>query len=114
MTKLEIISFIVTHFTTHNRSIDPIEACLYNGPNGEHCAFALMCEQPKLLPEGITVTQCLHHGAILKPEFAGFKDTFYNDIQLLHDFKSYLISEKGEGLSDKGLVFVAELKEKYK
>ena len=114
MTKLEIIDFVVNHFTTHDRSISANGDCLYNGPNGEHCAFALMCEHPELLTEGQATKYCLMDGAVLKPEFSGFKDTFYDDIQLLHDRDYFWISLKGEGLSDKGLKHVATLKKQHK
>ena len=114
MTKLEIIDFVVTHFTTHDRSFVPIQGCVYNGQNGEHCAFALMCEQPESLPEGRCASACLSHGVILKPQFVGFKDTFYDDIQLLHDRDYFWISLKGEGLSAVGLEHVATLKKQYK
>ena len=110
-TKLEIIDFVVSHFTNNPRSMGADGYCKYNGPNGEHCAFALMCENPKELPEGF-----IRFGmARIKPEFDGYSEDFYHDVQSLHDNSgNWKATPEGNELTPLGVKVVEILKEKYK
>src|SRR6188768_3809277 len=94
-TRIEIIDEIAGHYNLLNRSTvypngSAIVNCRYNGPEGKHCAFAYMCIDPSTLQEGLAATaQLQKYGQdILKPEFRGYDNYFYQDIQYLHDEKS--------------------------
>ncbi len=84
----EIIDLIVkTYSAPGSRSVTPEGFCLYNGPDGKHCAFALMCSDPESLPERrLAITIIKESGdKILKPEFRGHSESFYAQCQHLHD-----------------------------
>ena len=110
-TRIEIIDFIVNHFETNPRSINEDGDSFYNGPNGEHCAFAILCENPEELPEGF-----IRFGiARIKPEFDGQSKEFYSGIQLLHD-RDYYWKKTPEGnkLTQEGINEVKKMKKRYK
>ena len=116
MTKLEIIDYVVEHYKTNPRSIGINGGCVYNGINGSHCAFGLMCSNPEELTEGEGVV-FLIRGNIprIKPEFSGHSEWFYVAIQLLHDYGSYWEeTPEGNELTQKGIKEVEKLKERYK
>ena len=113
----QIIDYVVNHYKNNPRSKDKNDTmCLYNDHNGTHCAFAIMCENPKQLTEGIKANQLLNKRiAKLKPEFSGQSNGFYNAIQMLHDYSdNWERTLKGNKLTQKGIKEVEWLKETYK
>lgn len=101
----QIIDLIVkTYSPLGARSLEKDgRSCVYNGPNGKHCAFAMMCSNPEGLEEGVVASSLLHSlgFGILKPEFRGFPVDFYTQCQRLHDFGTYWDPILG-GLTDGG------------
>ena len=121
MTEIEIIDKTVEHFSSNPRSIgvyidsfgEETSDCVYNGPNGEHCAFAFWCENPQDLREGYSAGVLIGDGtAIMKTEAQGRSPFFWNQIQRLHDLNSYW-EDKGFKLSILGEQFVDLLKTEY-
>lgn len=113
MTTHEIIDYIAGYYNLDNRSTDaPKIMCVYNGPDGKHCAFALMCIDSTLLEEGKNASAILrlNSDSILKPEFRGYSPEFYDDVQRLHDCSENWTKT---GLSPEGEDKVAALKERY-
>ena len=123
-TKVEIIKQTAEFYNNKNRSLNPsydetkkydpyyqIPACLYNGPDGKHCAFAMCCDDPSVLSkyEGIGVRN-LSHNLYLKNEYKGHDQDFWSDIQKLHDTDDYWTDD---GISEIGKLRVEYLIEKY-
>jgi hypothetical protein len=106
-TKVEILDEIVEYYTNNPRSLGE-RGCLYNGPNGEHCAFALMCIDPTKLAEKAAASSNLRArgDVILKEEYRGYEADFYDEIQSIHDAgTNWLVNEPGKpggGLSETG------------
>lgn len=76
-------------------STTELGSCVYNGPNGEVCAFA-RCISPSLrkhLVEGNLLEEYLGY---LMPEYSGHSYDFWTGIQVLHDFYIYKVLHKGE------------------
>jgi hypothetical protein len=81
--------------------------CMYNNPDGKHCAFARCCQPDKisLLREEYTVRQLVENGIIpnvdfvLLPEYHGHSVDFWKSVQNLHDGEEYW---NEFGLSQKG------------
>jgi hypothetical protein len=118
LSKLEIIDDTVAYYSIPGRrSLNPeakenhsAVSCLYNGPNGVHCAFARVVENPQELEEG----QCASHvlkDAILKQEYQGHDGYFWDDVQALHDGEGYW-SDEGP-LTQRGQQKANQLKTKY-
>ena len=62
--------------------------CLYNGPNGRHCAFANACINPHELNEGGCASENIsYHGFnILKPEYRHIdNEEWWDELQDIHD-----------------------------
>lgn len=126
MTEIEVIDFTVEHFQNNPRSLGSyknivtgleISGCVYNGENGEHCAFALFCENPKDLIEGRRASMLLiDETARLKPEVSHIRDKFWSDLQGLHDSDEYWSGVKGQvqSLSLMGENKVKDMKKMYK
>ena len=114
-TRIEIIDYVVSHFEKNPRSLSS-HGCLYNGPNGAMCGFAILCANPEKLIEDWSPISLIQNGkAILKPEFSGQSGDFYCDIQMLHDNRGYWkITPEGNELTQIGIERVEELKEKHK
>ena len=110
--RIEIIDFIVSHFENNPRSLSESGDCLYNGPNGSHCAFAIMCSNPEKLPEGKGVFSLIQKRIPkIKPEFAGYSTGFYRDIQSLHDYDgNWIKTPEGNELTLLGVKEVERLK----
>ena len=115
MTRIEIIDFVVSQFENNPRSLDADGYCAYNGAEGEHCAFGLMCENPKDLIEGES-TNVLIQKRIpkIKLEFAGYSTEFYKDIQRLHDYSdNWIKTPEGNELTQRGISEVKKMKKRY-
>ena len=112
----QIIDHVVNHFSKNPRSMNADgHRCFYNGPDGEKCAFGLMCENSEELIEGFFADVLIQKNiASIKPEFSGHSIQFYLDIQKLHD-RNYFWNKTSEGneLTPKGIDFVSYLKESY-
>ncbi len=109
----EIVELIASSYTRDTRSLGN-DKCLYNAPDGKHCAFALMVKDTKLLTpfEGNVCANIIGDlGAdILKDEFKGYPVHFYTRIQQLHDI-GYYWNEKG--LSDDGRLYADKIINDY-
>lgn len=82
--------------------------CLYKGPYGKRCAYARMCtDDSRFIEDRRAGWQEL---AILKPEYYGYEDHFYEDLQGLHDSSAYWDES---GLTPEGISQVQFLKHKY-
>ena len=116
MTPNQIIDHVVEYYKTNSRSINDNGDCVYNGPDGAMCGFAILCENPKELPEDDIAYNLVHYGEVkLKPEFSGQSADFYCDIQSLHDCENYWIkTPEGNELTESGIIRVNKLKETYK
>lgn len=101
--KVEIIKYIKEHFSQNPRSKDG-HLCRYNGPNGEHCAFAICCKDPEVLSvyENKRAFDVLSYLGfeILKEEFMVKDPYFWNSIQEFHDddqlWNGMQLTERGE------------------
>lgn len=111
----EIIDETASFYNLSNRSVESDGVCLYNGPEGKHCAFARMCTEPLKLKETnyggkMAVELILEDANILKEEYRGQRPSFYSVLQRLHDSKSFWAES---GLSDEGLTFVMGMKASF-
>lgn len=109
MTKLEIFREIIGYYIVdpkNRRSLTPHQhtgelICVYNGPDGKHCAFARVLIDPSKASEGFIASATIRehntllwefgvYGEIpkpglLKPQYDGHKSSFWNRVQLFHD-----------------------------
>ena|SRR5688500_8026129 len=123
----EIIDEIAAHYNLGNRSVEMrafedkdglIEereySCLYNSPDGKHCAFAYMCIDPSKLEEYCGVKDLFRDDKVtmddLKEEYRGHDIGFYSDLQAFHDTRDYWTEE---GLNEFGKNKVESLKNKW-
>jgi hypothetical protein len=100
-TKTEILEETAAFYNLNNRSVRPDGRpdgfCMYNNPDGKHCAFARCCQPDKisLLKERNTVEQLIDSGYItnvdfvLLPEYHGHSVDFWRMVQSLHDREDY-------------------------
>lgn len=103
LTKLEIINETISFYTgdTKRRSLNDKGYCVYNGPNGTHCAVG-RCLLPKykemgdLLPmndDSITELFKEHNfdsiDDMLEEKYRGHHYSFWAQLQALHDGKEY-------------------------
>jgi hypothetical protein len=96
MTKQEgfITKTLLPYFTGEEAfSMDSAECCVYNGPNGAHCAFAKCVKHPENLKEDSTAVDILRlEGfSVLTDEALGmeFTTAHWNAIQSIHDRKGF-------------------------
>ena len=100
LSAIEIIDETVEFYENNPRSLNPSPrsmfdptTCLYNGPNGEACAFArcVLPEHRKKLEEGKGCQNILNSYGddILKEQYRGHHPGFWVNIQALHDFESH-------------------------
>jgi hypothetical protein len=94
MTKQEefITKTLLPYFTGEEEfSIGPAGGCVYNGPNGAHCAFAKCVKRPDNLEEEGSASKMLREKgfSILTDEALGmgFATEEWNVIQGIHDRK---------------------------
>lgn len=109
LTKREILEKIASTYTLETRSVYD-GACVYRGPEGRGCAFAMMVlpEFKSLLVEGKGASyQLVAHGqGILSPEYRGHNIEFYSACQAFHDDNS---NWTNEGLSPHGKWKIEEI-----
>lgn len=114
MTTHEVIDLIANTYTLHTRSVNDYGNCMYVGNNNRICAFAMMVlpEMRYKLKESAPADNLLIDGIItqqdLLPEFRGFDNNFYYDMQYLHD-KAHFWTDNG--LSEEGKIEVEHLKD---
>jgi|688.fasta_scaffold318869_2 hypothetical protein len=82
--------------------------CLYNGPNGEKCAYARCCTPDSEFEEGKSAT-CQPKAKLL-PQYEGHSLSFWSGIQALHDTNCYW---DGNRLTEEGIKKVEYLKSHY-
>lgn len=92
MKPLDIIKETIdTYKHPENRSVDPVTGkCLYNDPNGNHCAYARIIkpEYRDLLIEDNHLSDQPKLEEVLNPYVEGYEDHSYNlyiFIQRIHD-----------------------------
>lgn len=113
MTKKEaqllILNDVINYYNLGNRSASQDRGCLYNGPDGKHCAAARWMTDPNEARE--TQLTRIDHFHLLKPEAQLAGITFMRSIQDLHDYTGNWTES---GLSSKGEKHVKHIKFKYK
>ena len=118
LSKLEIIEETVEYYKNNPRSLSLSGSCLYQGEDGELCAFArvVVPEERKYLTENEACSMLM--GIKLLPQYEKHeKDVeFWLDIQQLHDRSRNWTPNNsgGNDLTQDGKIFVNERKEKYK
>lgn len=114
--KIEIIKETVEYYSNNPRSINTAgTSCLYNGPNGEKCAFSRCCVDDASFIEGTSADSTLgslSNQNILKEEYRGHDGIFWNNVQALHDLSANW-NDEGNGLSDIGIERVNKLIQRY-
>jgi hypothetical protein len=109
--KDEIVDYVVEHFSNNPRSISGNGKCLYNGPSGSCCAFALCVnedDRDQLLEYNAASYQLMKFGdKILKDEFKGHGPGFWDSVQDLHDSSA---NWSGNELTETGEKAVARIK----
>lgn len=117
-TALEIIDETAAFYKNENRSVVGV-TCVYVGPGERRCAFSRCCSE-----EGIKKLAQIDTGPVsmqsaktfedvdkfLKPEYHGFSNEFWGDIQNLHDIER---NWNDQGLSKEGVSSVSLLKLKW-
>ena len=104
LTVEQIVEETIEYYRTHSRSINPFSAqteCLYNGPNGERCAFSRCCIENAVskLTENKSAALIIdfHGDEILLPQYRGHNPLFWADLQSLHDINIYWVPNKYGG-----------------
>lgn len=123
-TKIQIIQEVKEHFENNPRSLRASQvnpdwgpSCVYNGLNGEHCAFAIFVKdkyKPNLdAYEGFGASQVIDNLGfdIIKDEYKIENSDFWDDIQSFHDNKNYW---EDNSLTEKGIKYYNELISKYR
>ena len=108
-TKLEIIEETAAFYNLGNRSVElsdsGFENCAYIGRDNKRCAFSRCClDSPEVLSflkehEGDTADEVLEAAGdkgleILKEDYRGHEDDFWNELQVFHD-RDYYWGEDG-------------------
>ena len=86
-TKAEILELVASTYNLNNRSKKMnINECFYS-KDGRTCAFGMLCVDPSELVEGKKAHWNINNLGmdIIKPEFRGHENDFYDEIQTLHD-----------------------------
>lgn len=121
-TKIQIIDETVEFYSVlGRRSVNPevppeatANRCLYNGPDGKHCAFARVVENPEVLEENANAGYLLkekENRIKFKDGYEGHDGKFWLDIQSLHDSDNNW--GEGGGLTPKGKERVEAMKLRY-
>lgn len=116
----DIIDETVKFYSKNPRSISSdVGSCLYNGENGELCAFARVIKPERrtvILDEGSSCNtlDIVHTDFLAQYEHIGFNRRFWRDIQRLHDYsENWIAIENGNVLSTIGQRFVNDLKKDW-
>lgn len=103
LTKIEIIESIMEIYINDpsQRSIDDDGTCLYNGPNGTHCAVG-QCLLPEYQEQGTELKKnyanidnlvlnnsCIYLDDMLQGQYRGHSEEFWEDMQRMHDASRY-------------------------
>jgi hypothetical protein len=111
LTKHQIIDETVKYYSNNPRSIGSDSTCVYNGPNGEKCAFSRCCTDNSEFKEGSGANT--QNKAVLLPQYAHYpiekNEYFWRRLQELHDVERYW----DKGLTPEGMDYVKILKEKF-
>jgi len=85
--QLKLLRETRDYYLKHNRSVNEVGDCVYNGPNGEKCAFSRICIDPSLLPEETDIHEILGDFGkeILLPKWRSLDKWFLIEIQKFHD-----------------------------
>ncbi len=117
LTAHQIIDETVTFYHNNPRSLNGERKvanesgdilCLYNGPNGEKCAYARCCTPDSEFTEGKSAS-CQNKAKLL-PQYEGYSDSFWCGIQSLHDSDKFW---DGNRLTEDGINQVEYLKSHY-
>jgi hypothetical protein len=119
LSAIEIIDETVEFYENNSRSLNPTPkdaeyGCLYNGPNGEVCAFArcVLPEYRDKLEEGKNAYRHLvekgYGDDMLMEQYRGHCYVFWNNLQNLHDSNEFWENRK---LSPAGIEYVERFKQ---
>jgi hypothetical protein len=107
-----ILKDVISFYNSRNRSVTTNahdnNQCMYNGPDGKHCAAARWMTDPSKAIEHRSVKHMMN---LLKPEAQLAGGFFMATIQDLHDCESNWDSK---GLSDHGKIMVAEISRAFR
>ncbi|HEY8365050.1 MAG TPA: hypothetical protein VIK84_05710 [Haloplasmataceae bacterium] len=94
-----ILNDVISHYNINNRSVSENNSrnCLYNGPDGKHCAAARWMIDPSQAREYGSIIE-EENFKLLKPEAKLAGERFMKAIQQLHD--------EVECWDEKGLTFI--------
>lgn len=106
--QLLILNDVINYYNLGNRSAREDGGCLYNGPDGKHCAAARWMTDPSEANE--TTLNTSEHFDLLKPEAQLAGIPFMQSIQDLHDYTNNWTET---GLSFVGEKYVRYIKIKY-
>lgn len=85
----QVIDETVEYYLNNPRSVGVDGLCLYNGPNGEKCAFSRCCEPDSQFNEGWPASSSGHMNN-LRAEYKHLNiPDFWNSLQELHDKEEY-------------------------
>lgn len=124
MNKLEIIDDTIDFYSKNKRAFNvDIEGCVYRTDEGYRCAHS-RCIKDEFIDDIVEKFNDSYNADdvisyfgdfIHKEEYQGHSDTFWNDIQNLHDRLVYWEqTDTGNKLTYLGKNFVEDLKNKYK
>jgi hypothetical protein len=121
MTAIEIIDETIEFYSKNQRAIVGYGACVYNGPDGTHCAFG-RCMLPnlqslgdKLQGNGATLKSLLLRNEVkllddlLQPQYRGHSFSFWTNLQVIHDSSDYWCEK---GLTTNGVFMVDRLRKR--
>jgi hypothetical protein len=112
LTKIQIIEETISYYKINPRSLsEGSSQCLYNGPNGEKCAFSRCCTEDSSFNE--QQSSNAQDKAKLLPQYSHipYDDQFWMDLQEFHDMEA---NWDINVLTSTGLNRVNKLKEMYK
>lgn len=114
-TKEEIVRETAAFYSLKNRAVSPGAACLYNGPNGTHCAVGrcLTNKAKKKVSDYVCSVALLAHflsdgksnclDDYLLEEYRGHELAFWTKLQFLHDTAG---AWNAKGISKEGKEYV--------
>jgi hypothetical protein len=112
LTKIQIIEETVEFYSNNSRSKSKdISTCLYNGPNGEKCAFSRCCTQDSFFNEGEQSKDQIDANLLPQYSHIPYDDQFWADLQDLHDTGD---NWRDKSLTNAGLTHLNKLKKKYR
>ena len=110
LSMLEILDETIEYYTHNPRGITDGEVCLYLTEDGKKCAVGRCLVEgriPTTFEGGVPSLVRKYGTFLLKPQYRGYKEAFWTDLQTLHDRSYYWVVG---GLNDEGERYVNEIK----